>query len=136
MRERHAERLAGVDLVVPVPLHPSRRRSRGFNQADDLARHLGLPMVCALRRIKATHVQADLPATERLANVCDAFAPTRHTGNTIGRTVVIVDDVTTTGATLEACARVLQQAGAKDVRKIAAATAVLRSRTTSTEWRG
>src|SRR5258707_13603089 len=53
MRERGADMLAGAACAVPVPLHPSRRRHRGFNQAADLARHLGIPAVAALRRVRA-----------------------------------------------------------------------------------
>ena len=77
MRERGAELLAGADCAVPVPLHRSRRRRRGFNQADDLARHLGLPVVPALRRVRATPPQAELPAARRHGNVRGAFAPAR-----------------------------------------------------------
>ena len=71
---RGADLLADADLVVPVPLHRSRRRRRGFNQARELAARLGVPMVDALRRTRATPSQTDLPADERHANVRDAFA--------------------------------------------------------------
>lgn len=127
MRERGADVLDGADLVVPVPLHRSRLRSRGFNQAADLARHLGVPLTHALRRTRATASQADLPASRRHANVRDAF--TLRTADAIaGACVVLVDDVCTTGATLEACAGVLKQAGAREVRALTAARAVSRPR--------
>jgi ComF family protein len=120
------EILIGVDLVVPVPLHWRRRRTRGFNQARDLARHLGLRWREVLRRTRATPSQTDLPAARRHANVRDAFAMRRRQ-DVRGLTVLIVDDVSTTGATLDACARVLREAGARDVRALTAARVVSRS---------
>jgi len=123
MREAGGDVLAGADLVVPVPLHRSRERSRGFNQARELARHLDLPIADALARRRNTPSQADLPAARRYANVRGAFAiaaPAR----VARRTVVLVDDVSTTGATLHACAAVLLDAGAAEVRALTAAKAV------------
>ncbi len=118
--------LTGANLVVPVPLHPRRQRERGFNQAEDLARHLGVPMRRALRRVKATRPQVDLPAEQRRDNVRDAFALRWAIGRPEerplqGYTIVVVDDVATTGATLEACAQVLTSAGAAEVRAPTAA---------------
>jgi ComF family protein len=121
MRGRGTAVLDGATAVIPVPLHRSRHRQRGFNQALDLARHLGLPVIPALRRIRATAIQADLPAAERHLNVREAFAVTRHARRLRGQTVVIVDDVSTTGATLEACAFVLKAAGVAEVRGLTAA---------------
>jgi ComF family protein len=116
--------LSGADAVVPVPLHPSRRRQRGFNQAADLARRLGLPMIHALRRVRATAPQADLSADARLANVAAAYDVARSPERWRDATLVLVDDVATTGATLDACAEVLLLAGAKEVRALTAARAV------------
>jgi ComF family protein len=124
MRSAGAEVLSGADLVVPVPLHRSRQRTRGFNQARRLARHLGVPMLEALVRTRKTASQADLPASRRQTNVRGAFAWRR--GDLEGLTVVLVDDVCTTGATLQACAAVLMAAGAKEVRSLTAAKAVAR----------
>ena len=124
MRDRGAEVLTDAACVVPVPLHSSRRRHRGFNQAADLARGLGLPVVHALRRIRATPTQTGLPAARRHRNMRDAFAITRAGRAVRGFVVVIVDDVSTTGATLEACARVLKAAGAVQVRALTAARVV------------
>ncbi len=121
MRARGAEVLAGADVAVPVPLHRSRRRQRGFNQAADLARHVGLPVTGALRRIRATPSQAALPAAQRHRNVRGAFEAARTAEGLCGRTVVLIDDVSTTGATLEACARVLKQLGVREVRALTAA---------------
>jgi len=124
MRHRGADVLAGAECVVPVPLHPSRRRHRGFNQAADLARRLGRPVVEALRRVRATPTQTGLPAAQRHRNVRDAFALTRAGRAVRGSIVVLVDDVSTTGATLDACARVLKAAGAIEVRALTAARVV------------
>jgi ComF family protein len=127
MRKQNQDIFDGADVVVPVPLHRSRRRARGFNQAEEIARHLGLPLRHAVKRIRATPSQTDLPAGRRHANVRNAFV-------SVGRAsvrnlcVVLVDDVCTTGATLESCARVLRDAGAREVRAITAARVVSRSR--------
>lgn len=122
-----SELLDGADVAVPVPLHRSRRRSRGFNQAAEIARHLGLPVASALTRVRATPSQTDLPAAQRHANVRDAFAMRRR-ADVRGATVILVDDVSTTGATLDACARVLMEAGAREVRALTAARVVSRLR--------
>jgi ComF family protein len=128
MCERGAEVLAGANALVPVPLHPSRRRERGFNQAADLARQIGrqaaLPTIGALRRVRATLPQAALPAGSRHGNVRDAFAATRIGSETIGLVIVLVDDVSTTGATIEACAKTLKAAGVAEVRALTAARVV------------
>ena len=125
--------LADADFVVPVPLHRKRQRERGFNQAEDLARELGKPVCCALRRTRMTRPQVDLPAAERHLNVDDAFEVIGRSRDLIGRPkgrplqgtiIVLVDDVATTGATLEACARVLRAAGAREVRGLTAARVV------------
>ena len=127
MRSRGAEMLRGADCVVPVPLHWSRRRQRGFNQASDLARHLGLPAVRLLRRTRPTATQTGLSAGRRHGNVRGAFALGRGLDGRErleGLIVVLVDDVSTTGATLNACARVLKQAGVREVRALTAARVV------------
>jgi ComF family protein len=120
MREAAVDLLAAADAVVAVPLHRRRRRVRGFNQAEDIARHLGCPVVDPLRRVRATAAQADLPASRRHANVRHAFA-IRRGHDVRGLRLVLIDDVCTTGATLDACARVLLQAGAVDVSALTAA---------------
>ena len=125
MRECGAELLSAADVVVPVPLHRRRRRVRGFNQAEDLARNLGRPVTLALRRRRATQSQADLPAARRHVNVRGAFA-LRWRSDVRGCRVVLVDDVCTTGATLEACARVLREAGAREVSALTAARVATR----------
>jgi ComF family protein len=128
MSERAGEVLAGTAAVVPVPLHHSRQRERGFNQAADLAGFLNPPTIWALRRTRATMTQAELPAARRHANVRGAFTATRHAAGLRNRVVTLVDDVSTTGATLEACARELKAAGVREVRAITAARALFSSR--------
>jgi ComF family protein len=124
MRLRGAVVLDGADAVVPVPLHSSRRRERGFDQARDLARHLGKPIVHALRRTRKTATQASLPAARRHGNVRGAFTLTPAGARLERQCVVLVDDVSTTGATLEACARVLDESGVREVRALTAARVV------------
>ena len=128
MRTRGEPLLADADVAVPVPLHPSRRRERGFNQAEDLARHVGLPVVVALRRVRRTVSQADLPAARRHGNVKGAFALASKNRPTSGKIVVLIDDVSTTGATLDACAIALKEAGAREVRALTAARVVSQRR--------
>jgi ComF family protein len=124
MRERGAEVLAGAAFAVPVPLHRRRRRQRGFNQATDLANGLGLRVVHGLARARSTAAQASLPAARRHANVRDAFVVRRAVRRLRGEIVVLVDDVSTTGATLEACARALEAAGVGEIRVLTAARVV------------
>ena len=125
MRRTGARLLKDADLAVPVPLHPRREYQRGFNQADDLARHLGLPVAQLLRRVVHTQSQVELPKEQRRENVKDAFAfSVAGSGSPVPGVVALVDDVSTTGATLDACARVLKQAGVKEVRALTAARVV------------
>jgi len=110
---------SGVDAIVPVPLHPRKKREREFNQAEYLATAVGTAFTKPvwkrhLRRVRDTKTQTRLNREERMDNLRDAFAA-RDPGALKGRGVVLVDDVFTTGATLDACARVLRVAGATDV---------------------
>ncbi|MEI6780812.1 MAG: ComF family protein [Verrucomicrobiota bacterium] len=107
------------DLIVPVPLHPTKRREREFNQAERLADRLSAATQIPvnkrlLRRILPTRTQALLSRQERLANVRRAFA--MQGGQRLnGERIVLLDDVFTTGATTGACAKVLVAAGAGEV---------------------
>jgi ComF family protein len=104
-----------VDLVVPVPLSSQRLRSRGYNQSAEIARRLEVrvPLELSLcQRERDTAAQTDLPWSERRRNVRGAFRCARPIA---GGTVAVVDDVMTTGATLDEIARVLKQAGAQRV---------------------
>ena len=124
--EAMGERLAGFDRVVPVPLHWRRRLSRGYNQAEriarPLARRLGIPFAPLLSRRRATPPQSLLGREERLANLRKAFRAPRPR-RVQGLRILLVDDVATTGATLDAAARALKNAGA------AAVTALVAGRT-------
>ena len=106
MTDAGGELLRDAACVVPVPLHPWKRVTRGFNQAADLAADLGPPLVHALWRPRWTRAQVGLPAAQRRRNVRGAFAASpwsrkrRRAAFITGRVVVLVDDVRTTGATL------------------------------------
>jgi ComF family protein len=118
----------GADGLVPVPLHRARRRERGFNQSRLLARELGrrrgiAVLRGALVKIRQAPPQAGLRAADREKNVVGAYAVKRRE-KVRGRVLVLVDDVATTGATLRECARVLVEAGAKEVRAVTLAQAL------------
>lgn len=107
------------DWLIPIPLHPVRQREREFNQAERLARRLseasGIPLnVRVLRRVEPTRTQTQLTRDQRTANMRRAFA-LRPESPVCRRRIVLVDDVLTTGATANACARVLEAAGAAEV---------------------
>ena len=124
MRDAGRNLLACSDLIVPVPLHRRRQRERGFNQVAELAAYLGPPVAGALRRVRATPPQTTLVAARRRLNIQGAFQVAegcwmlRTVPSLRGKTVVLADDVTTTGATLDACARVLRDAGAHEVHAL------------------
>jgi ComF family protein len=130
MRTTGGHLLHGADVVVPVPLHWRREYQRGFNQADDLARQLGVPVVPLLKRVVFTQSQIELPKEQRKENVKNAFAlaPVPASRFPVPGVVLLVDDVATTGATLDACARVLKSAGVKEVRALTAARVVTERR--------
>jgi ComF family protein len=112
------EKTDGI-LIMPVPLHPRKLRERNFNQSLLLARSaahlLGAELdFLSLRRIKYTQPQTGLKSNERRKNVRGAFEVVNR--NVVkGRSVLLVDDVTTTGSTLNECARTLRRAGAREV---------------------
>jgi ComF family protein len=121
--------LAGSDLIVPVPLHPWRLWARRYNQAAELARRLGrdwnLPAdPLALARRRATRSQGEMPSAKaRRRNVLSAFK-VPDSSRVRGRSILLVDDVLTTGATAESCARALKRAGAAKVHVLALARVV------------
>jgi competence protein ComFC len=109
-----------VDMIIPVPLYPARFRERGFNQSEYIAYAIGevlhVPIVSSvLQRSKQTKQQARLSLEERKGNVLDAFA-CAMSDEVKGKRILLVDDVLTTGSTVDACARVLMGAGAQTVR--------------------
>ncbi len=116
----------GADLVTHVPVHATRARARGYDQAALIARaaarHLGLPYAPLLGRERATIAQFDLDRGDRAANVAGAFVARRGpAADPSGRWVLLVDDVITTGATLAACADALERAGAMGTSAITVA---------------
>ena len=107
-------------MIVPVPLHPLKKREREFNQAERLAARLGeatqVPVITReLLRVEPTRTQTLLTREQRATNVRRAFA-VRVGCQLEGRRVILVDDVLTTGATTSACARALRIAGAREVQ--------------------
>jgi ComF family protein len=111
------------DAILPVPLHPLRERERGFNQsallANRLAKHLKLPLMPLLKRTRVTAPQARFERHQRMENLEGAFALRGMIPK--GATLLMVDDVTTTGATFDACAAVLIQGGAAEVYAVSVA---------------
>ncbi|SDZ84270.1 ComF family protein [Acidovorax soli] len=116
--------LEAADRVLPVPLSRARLQERGFNQAALLAHHLAAPKVDAtlLLRLRATEAQSGLPRSQRLRNLQGAFAvePTRA-ATLQGQRIVLLDDVMTTGATLNAATHALRQAGAAHITALVVA---------------
>jgi ComF family protein len=114
------------DLIVPVPLHPTRERERGFNQAtllaELLAGQVAVPLSPALERIRYTITQTAYDRAERMENLHDAFR-LRKNMNVRELHVLLIDDVLTTGSTLSECARVLKEGGAISVYAATAARA-------------
>ena len=116
-----------VDVIVPVPLHWTRRLGRGFNQAEVLA-HALARAICRkarrrLARVRATPHQTGLPSSDRHENVRGAFAVCRGAAALEGKRVLLVDDVMTSGTTMDECTRALKKAGARDVYVAVVATA-------------
>ncbi|GAB4508861.1 MAG: ComF family protein [Anaerolineae bacterium] len=118
------------ELIIPVPLHPNRQKTRGFNQAHllaaALADHTGQDYRPeAIQRTRDTRPQVGLKARERLENVKDAFHAEQNAVE--GRSILLIDDVCTTGATLAACAQAVRLAGAKNVYCLTVAMAAVSS---------
>lgn len=106
------------DLVIPVPLHRSRERQRGFNQAELIAARLGRPMSTRLvRRRKNTPSQTGLTRNQRIRNLAAAF----EVRGEVKGSVIVVDDVYTTGSTVSELARTLKRAGAERVEVLTVA---------------
>ena len=120
--------LADADGLIPVPLHWRRLWARRFNQSAALANIVsqasGVPVVDdALKRVKATLQQVGLSASERAINVQGAFAVVDRS-RIAGRRLILIDDVLTSGATIDACARALNRAGAATVDVVVLARVV------------
>ncbi|MDA8440862.1 MAG: ComF family protein, partial [Peptococcaceae bacterium] len=112
------------DLIIPVPLHPKKRRKRGYNQAlilgISLAQTLKVPLKTnMLYRVAYTHAQADLGRQERMLNLGKAFVAAPH--GLGGKNVLLIDDILTTGFTLELCGSALRQAGVTGLQAVCVA---------------
>ncbi|OQX53930.1 MAG: hypothetical protein B5M48_02075 [Candidatus Omnitrophica bacterium 4484_213] len=111
-----------INVLVPVPLHPRKLRQREFNQSELLAKEINkqisIPLANALIRIKQTSSQTILPPEKRLSNIAGAFK-TREQKEVAQKSILLIDDVFTSGATANECARVLKQGGAKRVEVLA-----------------
>lgn len=124
---REEDLWSGVEAVVPVPLHPDKEKSRGFNQARLLAKRLArqknIPLMKGrLVKVRPTAAQTSLKARERETNLKGAFQVKRGAGLE-GKIVLLVDDVYTTGSTIRECSRALKKAGVKEVRAVTVARA-------------
>jgi ComF family protein len=116
-----------ADVIIPVPLHPKRKKMRGFNQAkviaEELARLRGIEMEDGvLAKVKNVPPQTFLEMSEREENVSGAFRVVDEE-KIRGKTIILVDDVYTTGSTVKECSSVLREAGAKEIRAITVAQA-------------
>lgn len=116
-----------LDMIVPVPLHKNRQRERGFNQAESLAeviaRYYELPVVTALKRVRDTRANFDLPREERFHNVSGAFG--LSDGISVeDKRILLLDDIYTTGATIAECCQVLKAARAKRIEVVTLSRAV------------
>jgi len=117
------------DAIVPVPLHKKKLREREFNQTALLGRHLSKIMktpllLHSLQKVRETKLQTEVSGKERHVNLRKAYAASRDIS---GKNILLVDDVVTTGATIEECASTLKRAGAKNVEVIALARSMPRT---------
>jgi len=116
------KKFESIDYLVPIPLHKVRKRERGFSQTELLAQKLSqlteIPVLKALKRVKNTKSQTALGKRERRENLREAFSLNRKISFTEKCIILLVDDVLTTGATLEEAAKVLKKGGAKRVHGI------------------
>ena len=118
-------RRQGPDCIVPVPMHPEKKRRRGYDQTEDLAQAVSRLTKIPVRgdllaRVAATEAMKELTPAERRKNIRAAFA--KGSGDAAGLRILLIDDIFTTGATADACAGTLLQAGASEVRFLALCT--------------
>ncbi len=116
---QHSAVLGKYDMIIPVPLHRRRYAERGFNQSEQLAAIvssvLNIPCATVLKRVRYTKQQARLSQSDRRQNVMSAFALKESCQTVSGKHVMLVDDVFTSGATMQECGRVLVERGAASV---------------------
>jgi competence protein ComFC len=113
-----------ADLIIPVPLHPVRRRERGYNQSEALAEIVsgksGIPYASVLRRRIPTQTQTQFDRQQRMQNLRNAFI-LRENRDVHGKNLLLLDDILTTGSTLAECAQVLRRAGACSIKAVTVA---------------
>jgi competence protein ComFC len=113
-----------IDLIVPVPSHFLRRRKKGYDHsrllAQEISRITGVPMAPVLRKVRRTKPMYGLRVSQRRANIMNSLACTRELSDT-EKTVLLIDDIITTGCTAAECARLLRNAGAQKVYAMTAA---------------
>ena len=131
-------RLPPSAILVPVPLHPQKLKERGYNQANELSKVIsqiyGLDIVDCLERVKYTQTQTKMSVRKRKENVNNAFSPKHEFRDTLHRDIIIVDDVITSGSTINECAKCFSQAGQNiHALSLAIATHHTYSQTTSPE---
>lgn len=118
LKEYQMDLISQVDFIIPVPLHRRRLNSRGFNQAQLLAiyieKYFNIPLNLDLKRIRFTPPQMNLDRKQRLQNIKGAFEIKNHK-LICGKCILLVDDIFTTGATVDECSKVLIKAGVKQV---------------------
>jgi competence protein ComFC len=124
----HRRQLDGASCIIPMPIHATRLRERGFNQSDLIAREmagtLGKALLTGvLARTKATKPQVSLAEAQRHANVQNAFE-VKNPKAVQGRIIILVDDVLTTGSTADAAAKALREAGAREIRVVTLARSI------------
>ncbi|HYF84391.1 MAG TPA: ComF family protein [Clostridia bacterium] len=126
MEERLRNEVLSIDAIVPVPIHENKLRTRGFNQslfiARELAGRLRKPVSDCLLRTKETKVQYNLDKAQRYLNIVDAFSIKLLYNNDKNKSILLVDDIYTTGSTVNECSRVLREFGARNIYVITAAT--------------
>ena len=124
------EKVSMSDVIIPVPLHPARKRERGYNQseliADSVGGALGNRVDCRLlERTRQTQTQTLFDAEGRKKNIAGAFSMKEPSGEAVkGKRILLIDDVITTGATIKECARVLKENGAAEVYAASAAITI------------
>ena len=126
MEERLRNEGLSIDAIVPVPIHESKYRVRGFNQSYIIAQELGerlrKPVLDCLIRTKETKEQYNLDKTQRYLNIVDAFSVRLLYNNDKYKRILLVDDIYTTGSTVNECSKVLKELGATGIYVITAAT--------------
>jgi ComF family protein len=129
MASRFSACFSDIELIVPVPMYRKKERSRGFNQANILAREIardtGIAYDCkSLLRVRDTAAQSGLTAPARKVNLAGAFSLSGNSRAIVNKNILLVDDIMTTGSTLHECAGVLKRGGAATVYAYTLAAAV------------